>query len=282
MQGGKYLFAIQNWRYEMALNDEEKKLMEEYISIINILNDEVSKATVLFYKMLEHNQTDAVGIGTGFLLQFKNNFTFIVTAKHVIDDAKQEILYAKLSTEIIKVDLKYFVRSQTNDFAFILVNDLLVHPACTIRTSQIDEMETLTLFAVMVGFPYTKNRFEPRYNKTKSNFSSIYLYDMIEDHKSKTQIKNPIVCRLDDNNVFGNDNYKINMHKLNGMSGSPFFNIYSKNGQITITLVGIFVEWCKNNKEAIFVRASEVVELLESNNAFPCGCCGNMVYINSN
>lgn len=227
--------------------------------------------------------TKGVIFGTGFFVMWKSSFV-LVTAAHVLETAQNypvvEINVNGHSVLLSKRPYKFFKDSDLAVTMFDFdelqqagVSKIKVIPIATDRSGH----EAMTRYFGM-GFPATLNQLNTEYKKVDRTSLTFSLFPAPKGHTSKTLVPNPLLLEYDPLRMKPGVNRPKDSTPpdIHGVSGGPVFQLFafdklthSVAGEqdhgihIGLDLVGILIEWRKDEKQLIAATTSDLIELLE-------------------
>ncbi len=237
----------------------------ESLDFIDALLPDLEKIMIPFFSPSVKSPKGADGFGSGFLATY-NGRRYLVTALHVVEDvAHYGTCAIRINEKAILLEKVKFSINKDNDLAFALIDDLLnrnnVNDAVFIDLDFSADPDTVkTDHHLLLGYPETKNRIAPKWNKTDILLLSITANPANPDLKIKTPILKRILFKYDTKKLINSDLTIANQPpKLQGMSGGPSLEMrvarFAKDKlEVSILVSGVLVEWHKNEK--IVVAAS--------------------------
>lgn len=237
----------------------------ESLDFIDALLPDLEKIMIPFFSPSVKNPKGADGFGSGFLATY-NGRRYLVTALHVVEDvAHYGTCVIRINGKAIFLEKVKFSINKDNDLAFALIDDLLnrnnINDAVFIDLDFSADTDTVKIdHHLLLGYPETKNRIDPKWNKTAILLLSITANPANPALKIKTPILKRILFEYNTKKLINSDLTIANQPpKLQGMSGGPSLEMrvarFAKDKlEVSILVSGVLVEWHKNEK--IVVAAS--------------------------
>lgn len=252
---------------------ERRYLNENSVEFIDEMVKRWGRVVVPFFSSGENSRAGANGFGTGFLVRF-NSKHYLVTAMHVVEDALGCSACA-INICGVGVGLKdiFFYRDKENDLAVADLDEFLVNNGFdSIPSIDLDNEHTSFKplgFYLLMGYPGTKNKLEPRWGKINRNLYSITTEKLGSNIGINTDIGVPILFEYDPKNqIDSNLKSAGRPPELYGMSGGPALELHAKyisedELRFYVRLTGILVEWHKRKKIIVAVCKNKLIDLIE-------------------
>lgn len=236
---------------------EKAKIFDEIV-------DRWRKIVVPFFTREPNNKTAVSGFGSGFIAIYKGEH-FLVTAKHVLDDALRYGTCAiNINNHVLLLQNMYFFTDPHNDLAFTPIGEALyknkIETVPAIDLTKEGEVPKSLGYHLLIGYPASKNKLEPRWNKVNR---MLYSFTAEVNVAKKSLIKNisdPVVFDFDLNKQVDSSLKPTGQPPHpKGMSGGPALEVRFSGTQeegysYYVTLSGVLVEW--HEKKRVIVAAS--------------------------
>lgn len=242
-----------------------------------IFDDIVSrwrKIVVPFFTQKPNNKTAVFGFGSGFIAVYKGEH-FLVTAKHVLDDAlKHGTCAININDHVLLLQNMYFFTDPHNDIAFtpieatLFTNKIETVPA--IDLTKEGEISKSLGYHLLMGYPASKNILEPRWNKVNR---MLYSFTAEVNAAKRSLIKNisdPVVFDFDPHKQLDSSLKPTGQPPhLKGMSGGPALEIRVSGTQeegyrFCVTLSGVLVEWHEKKRVVVAASTASLMKSLEA------------------
>lgn len=241
--------------------------------IAKVINSLAYKWKITIAPFLSKYKNDYCIFGTGFIVRFNSSY-YLVTALHVLEDAlKNEAVVIKVNNNDVLFEKLLFCPDKENDIAVANIDDLLarndIKSIIPINLSEDFSSYMSTNTYLLMGYPSSKNKLKPLYNKFDKMIYSFTVPLLDEVPTEISTISDPIHFTFTHQDFLSSElEYKVQAPNPYGMSGGPAFELmYRKQGETTIhhhvKLVGILVEWHKNKQTIIAASSSSLLKVLK-------------------
>ena len=239
------------------------------VTILTELATTWANITVPLYASIPNTLSDYAVFGSGFLVTYEDR-RYLVTAKHVVDEIQRAGLVGiNVAGKGAVADNLIFKVSKRHDLAIAQItnywirNNKLSKVVCIPLVRE--ESWSRTEVFLLAGYPASRNRLQPAYDKTDLR------YFCISALPHSKEISSSIV----DSISFGYDEKKIvnsalinpgGKPPLHGMSGGPALRVIvnPKSRRISVEVAGVLCEWKKGERAIVAAPVSAIFELIEA------------------
>ncbi|WP_122412946.1 hypothetical protein [Pseudomonas viridiflava] len=232
------------------------------------------KIVVPFFTRERKSQTGVNVFGSGFMAVYKGVY-FLVTAKHVVDDAiRYGTCAINVNDRVLLLKNISFFTDSDNDLAFAIIGDALsknkVETILAINLTKEGKVSESFGYHLLLGYPASKNRLDPRWKRVNR---MLYSFTAEANVAKKTLIKtvaDPIVFDYDSKKQIDSFLKPAGQAPdLYGMSGGPALEVsFSGNDEdgysFYVTLSGVLVEWHQNKRAIVAASNSSLINALEA------------------
>jgi hypothetical protein len=270
---------------------EIKTLSEFALERVNKCSDELAKKYLksvrAIYGSTEHGRP--VHIGSSVAIIYKEE-KYLITAAHVLDENKLTTLYVSGESHLTLIEATAFVTSAPEgnrdddiiDFAIIHLNEKLQSDIGDIHYISKSEMLLNDLdgnhrCCLALGYPNSKNKVKPNGGNHIKEASFVYTGYLKSDaelySKTGTNPKHHYLLDYDRKHSKDEHNNIVNSVGPRGVSGGGLFLIekiiepesYRPNVPCSGKLIGILIEFRKNQKVLVYTKLAVIVNVLENN-----------------
>lgn len=285
--------------------------MKEFFNDLHTYIEQTYHRCLISFFEYKENKDDinyeANHFGTGFILEredeCKKTHFFIITAAHVVEDAKHILKNIK-NDESIKIycaianknedvyeymmldfsSLNFFI-FKNHDIAFadvtekISKNDKLGFQPLSYDSdtnSLQNNQNNLDGICCFFGLLPSNNSYSSYRKKTKIvNYKfnwNMTVSRILKGHYNYNGIDLPILLEFNNKDLISRENMLSGNYKSNGafadlagMSGSPFFTFFlnKDKGRVELVLTGVLVEALPNSRSPTKLVASELIEIVK-------------------
>ena len=198
-----------------------------------------------------------VFFGSAVYILIENRY-FIFTAKHIVDEAKDNIIIPMDSNEFNSLPVSVFNCADSKDID-IAVAELdkplkLFSPLLFKDIMNIDLAKSIPNKLIALGFPETRVKATSIDAKGELKKLLTDESNLLEYKRMKVDPRIGIIIDFDKTSVFSQKKVNVLFPKPNGMSGGGLFGMY-KNGlleiNIAVLLVGILTDWDDKTKKGM-------------------------------
>lgn len=242
--------------------------------IFDVLVERWRKIVVPFFTADPKSKTRAKGFGSGFMAVYKG-VHFLVTAKHVLDDARRYGICAiNINDHALLLQNIYFFTDPQNDLAFApieetLINNKIKSILAIDLTKKSAALERLG-YHLLMGYPASRNKLDPRWGKVDRMLLSITAEENAAKNILVKTISDPVIFDYDPKKQLDSSFKPTGQPPdLYGMSGGPALEVrFSRNEKeeysFHVTLSGVLVEWHDNKRAIVAASNASLIKAFEA------------------
>lgn len=251
--------------------------MTNFLNSAQVFDDLVGrwqKIVIPFLASAKNSRTGAIVFGSGFMTTYRGKY-FLVTAKHVLDDVMRHGTCAiNVNGHVLLLEDLRFTIDHDNDLAFAPIEEALfrnkVERVFVIDLTPGSPVRESLGYHLLMGYPATKNKLDPRWGKVDRMLLSITAKKNEAKHLWVKNISDPVVFDYDPKKQFDSASQPAGQPpQPYGMSGGPALEVRFSWAEevgfsLYVTLSGVLVEWHENKRAIVAASSGDLLRAFEA------------------